>query len=55
MVLCPLGEELNMYLIMAERFIPTTTPEERLKWHVIVQRKRYMSHLLFVIIYLLFP
>ena len=49
MVLCPLGEELNMYLIMAERFIPTTTPEERLQWHVMVQRKMYMSHLLFVI------
>ena len=48
MVLCPLGEELNMYLIMAERFIPTATPE-RLKWHVMVQRKMYMLHLLFVI------
>ena len=37
-----------MYLIMAERFIPTATPE-RLKWHVMVQRKMYMLHLLFVI------
>ena len=49
MILCPLREKLNMCLIMAERFIPTTTPEERLKWHVMVQRKVYMSHLLFVI------